>query len=528
MHDILLVAINARYSHTSHAIRTLRANLPGALQRQTAQIELTIQDDVTESAWRLLSAQPRLIGLSVYLWNVDRVRQMVEIVKSVSPGIFVVLGGPEVQAIESRQADALFRLADACIVGEGEIAFGDFCQAALSGQMAPRMVPDTPKIIHAPPVDLNAVALPYDEYTDDDLRHRVLYVESSRGCPYACAFCLSAKDKPVRTIGLPRLFEAFKRLLARGARHFKFLDRTLNASLPRALAILDFFMPYCTSGITLHFEMVPQDIPPALLEALAAYPPAVIQIEFGVQTLNPEVARTIRRPLDDTKLLQNLQRLRLQTQAHIHADLIAGLPGEDMPSFARGFERLLKSGVQEIQLGILKRLKGSPLDQQAESWGLAFSTCPPYEILHTPYMTFEALTKFKRFAKFWDTLVNNASFPKSVAFLCAEQPFERFWGFTQWVYQRTQATHSIAQARWVTLLFEYMTVEQFHSPQHVAQLLIDDYLRSRKEDIPPILRPHLPADFSLSACKTAVMADTDNSGSHIRQQRHRHPDQFTP
>ena len=519
MTDILFVACNARFSHVAFALKTLRANLLAELHERSRCVEFTIQNDVTEAAYEIFSHAPSVVGLSVYLWNIGFMRQLAEILKRTAPHIKLIIGGPEVASPQSRMHDSLFALADHVIVGEGEAVMSALCAkyllpeadiAALYPECA-SLVGE--KVIFAPRADVTKLVLPYDEYTDDDLAHRILYVETSRGCPYRCAFCLSSQDKPLRYFPLDALFAAFKKLIARGARSFKFLDRTLNASLSRALAMLEFFMPY-KDFVSLHFEMVPHEIPDALIEAMAKYPAGAIQIEFGVQTLTPHVADAIHRQLDAERLLQNLAKLRTRTGVHIHADLIAGLPGESFREFAAGFERLHKSGVQEIQLGILKRLKSSPLDLKAEEWGLIFSELPPYEILQTPDMSFKDLTEFKRFAHFYDTLVNNANFPGTVDAICGDAFFQKFHALTQWIYAQTTATQGISQTRWVGLLFKYMTEVAGFAPEDAAKIIIADYLRSRKEDIPPVLRPYLPADFKISSIKRG------GDSGHIRQQKH--------
>ncbi|MBO4351399.1 MAG: DUF4080 domain-containing protein [Proteobacteria bacterium] len=518
---ILLIACNARFSHAAFALKTLRANLPPKLHECSGILEFTIQNDPTEAAYEILKNSPKIIGLSVYLWNIVFFRQLTEIIKRTHPEICIIIGGPEIAMPQSRMDDPLFKLADYIILGEGERALPAICTKVLfSISQAESGYPEftgklDQKILVAPKPDIEKLVLPYDEYTDDDIAHRILYVETSRGCPYRCAFCISSLDKPLRYFPIDALFEAFRKLIDRGAKAFKFLDRTLNASLPRALQILEFFMPW-RDQVALHFEMVPHEIPDKLIEAMAKYPPGAIQIEFGVQTLTPEVAQTIHRRLDAERLLHNLAILREKTGVHIHADLIAGLPGESFEQFAQGFDRLYHSGVQEIQLGILKRLKSSPLDLMAEEWGLIFSELPPYEILQTPQMTFAELTEFKRFAKFYDTLVNNANFPNTVRAICEPDFFPNFHRLTQWIYTQTQATQGISQTRWVQLLFKYMTETGQFTPQDAAKHIIGDYLSSRKEDIPPILRPYLPSDFKISDYKRSSHKDA----SHIRQEKH--------
>ena len=214
------------------------------------------------------------------------------------------------------------------------------------------------------------LALPYDEYTEEDLAHRVVYVEASRGCPFRCAFCLSALDRTAWAFDLPRFLAALERLYRRGARRFKFVDRTFNLKVDAAAQILQFFLDRLAAdgaGLFVHFELIPDHLPARLRELVARFPAGVLQFEVGVQTFDPQVQARIQRTQDDARTEANLRWLVQHSRAHVHADLIFGLPGETLAGFARGFDRLLALGPQEIQLGVLKRLRGTPLAGSAKS-----------------------------------------------------------------------------------------------------------------------------------------------------------------
>jgi hypothetical protein len=338
------------------------------------------------------------------------------------------------------------------LTGEADRAFPALCRRLLAGD------PPGAKVQAAPVPDLADVALPYDEYDDHDLAHRILYVEASRGCPFECEFCLSSLDVPVRAFPLDPFLAALTRLLDRGARQFKFVDRTFNLNLRTSRAILEFFLRRPEPGLFLHFELVPDRLPPELREVIAAFPPGVLQFEVGIQTFNPEVAARIRRRQDYSRLEANLRWLRGATGVHLHTDLIFGLPGETLASFAAGFDRLLALGPHEIQVGILKRLRGTPLTQHEAEWAMVFSPVPPYEILANRDVDFGTLQRIRRFARFWDLVANSGRFPCTAPQLWAgaDSPFAAFLRFSDWLYEQAGRQHAIALPRLAGFLAEYL------------------------------------------------------------------------
>ena len=353
--DIVLATLNARYSHAAMGLRCLRANL-GPLRERAMLVEGVIDERPLDFVEKILAHAPRVVGLSVYIWNTAPLLEVVRVLKSVAPDVVVVLGGPEVSyEVEDQE---ICDLADYVIRREGERAFAELC-TWLFDPSPLKLSRD--KVIDGGAGDLDELELPYDEYDEKDLARRNVYLEASRGCPFRCAFCLSALDKKVRPFG-PRFLDALDALYACGLRHFRFVDRTFNLDIEHARAILERFLPHDDGELFLHFEMVPDRLPDELFAALAKFSPGAVQLEVGFQTFNEEVARTIDRRTRYDVALTNLSRLRDETGVHIHADLIAGLPGEDLESFGRGFDRLFAARPHEIQLGILKRLKGYPLE----------------------------------------------------------------------------------------------------------------------------------------------------------------------
>ena len=339
---------------------------------------------------------------------------------------------------------------------------------------------DLPKIIPAELPEFSQLALPYDLYTDDDIAHRIIYVEASRGCPFTCEFCLSSLDIPVRQVPLPALLEQLQRLLDRGVKQFKFVDRTFNLNVQFSKTILEFFLARYQPGHFFHFEMIPDRLPESLREIIARFPPGALQFEVGIQTFNEEVSQLISRRQNYEKLADNFHFLRRETGVHIHADLIVGLPGETLESFAAGFDRLIALGPQEIQVGILKRLRGTPIVRHDAEWQMVYHPHPPYEILQNKLIDFATMQKLRRFARYWDLVGNSGNFIETTPLIwsveqfrlssfksrktrqadaCPRSPFHSFLRFSEWLYARTGRTDGIALVRLMELLFEFLTGE---------------------------------------------------------------------
>lgn len=505
MPAIILSTLNARYTHSSFGLRYLLSNML-ELGPETELREFTINDQIADILNELVSAQPRIIGFGVYIWNVEPLTKLVADLKAVRPDILIVLGGPEVSY--ETEGQRIVELADFVITGEADHTFRELCRELLNGGR------HATKVIHSPVPDLSTITSPYDRYTNDDVRHRVIYVEASRGCPFTCEFCLSALDIPVRQFPLEAFLADMQRLLDRGVRQFKFVDRTFNLNLKVSRAILEFFLARIDHGLFLHFELIPDRLPDSLRELIARFPSGSLQFEIGIQTFDPETCRLISRPQDNEQVEANLRWLRQSTSVHLHTDLIVGLPGETPESFAAGFDRLYQLRPQEIQVGILKRLRGTPIIRHDLEWDMVYSQHPPYEILSTRRMDFDHIQKLRRFARVWDLVGNSGNFVEAVGLMLNDQAsaYSAFLHFTEWLTSEEGRRHGIALQRLFQLVFNYLTNIQGRSPQLCAQTIWSDYTRGGRRDRPEFLR-----SFDLP---TVVGSAKNSDSAPMRQQRH--------
>jgi radical SAM superfamily enzyme YgiQ (UPF0313 family) len=494
---IVLAAINAKWIHPSLALRLLKANL-GELETRCEIMEFALRQSLAEKLDPIIAARPRILGLSVSIWNHEASLEMLKALyekwaasapgSAAGPGSaaeaarpVVVLGGPEVSFLPVEAE--IFRYADYVIRGEGEDRFRELCRSILKEAEPEAIKADgfvnhelkqiTEKFfIEALPVNLSSIKTAYHFYTDEDIGRKLIYVEASRGCPFGCEFCLSAAEaagtsgdsgdsrasgtsgdsraaEGVREFPLEPFFAEMDELIRRGEREggersrtIKFLDRTFNLNSKRAIRILDFFLeriknprtrfaweaePAARGSLCLHFEMVPAKFPPELRDRLRRFPSGSLRLEVGLQTLNSETAALIHRAGESEQELEIISFLRRETNAIIHADLIAGLPGEDLVSFGRGFDRLWAAlfcgprgeppaagNSAEIQLGILKLLYGAPIARHTEAFGMVYSGRPPYEVVETAALPKTDMDRVKNFARFWELIVNRGSFPDVV------------------------------------------------------------------------------------------------------------------
>ncbi len=482
MPDILLTTLNARYIHSAFGLRYLLANL-GTLRARARIIEFSIHQRPLDIIEQLLAQSPKIIGFGVYIWNIREITDLVAALKQIAPDLKIVLGGPEISHETAQQPIAA--LADYIISGSADLAFAQLCQDLLGGREPAQ------KIIAAGFVAPGDLVLPYAEYSDDDIAHRIIYVEASRGCPFRCEFCLSALDKTAYPFDLEKFLAAMEKLWQRGVRRFKFVDRTFNLNLKHSASILQFFLQRLDTQTFLHFELIPDNLPDKLKQLIQQFPPGSLQFEIGIQSFNPEVQSLISRTQDNAKSQANVCFLRQHSHAHLHTDLIAGLPGEDLHSFAQGFDQLYALNPHEIQLGILKRLRGSPMIRHTDPWQMRYNPSPPYNLLSNRLISFKDMQRLTRFARYWDLFINSGRFPHSKQDLLADQPFARFMLFSDWLYADSGQTHKIALDKLFDFLYVALTDLFKRDKADVLMQLAADFKHNQLPRTPICLRGYV-------------------------------------
>jgi radical SAM superfamily enzyme YgiQ (UPF0313 family) len=549
--DIVLTTLNAKYIHAAFGLRYLLANL-GELRERAWLAEFDINQRPLDIAEILLARNPKIIGFGIYIWNVEPTTEVIAAIKRVRPDIKIILGGPEVSYETEEQP--IVQIADHVITGEGDLKFAEVCRVLLKDKTDSQQPADLakfeerhdrdivpyqlPKIIPAELPEFPQLVLPYDLYTNDDIAHRIIYVEASRGCPFTCEICLSSLDIPVRQAPLPALLEQLQRLLDCGVKQFKFVDRTFNLNVNISKTILEFFLARYRPGHFFHFEMIPDRLPETLREIIAKFPPGALQFEVGIQTFNEEVSHLISRRQNHEKLADNFHFLRRETGVHIHADLIVGLPGETLESFAAGFDRLVVLGPQEIQVGILKRLRGTPIVRHDGEWQVVYNPHPPYEILQNKLIDFATMQKLRRFARYFDLVGNSGNFIESTPLIWSvgqasrlspsksennetgkmpvvPSPFYSFLDFSEWLYARTSRTDGIALVRLMELLFEFLTGELQLAARPVAAALWRDYQRGGRHDKPGFLKDFLPTEEKVLLLRKTKAALPKRQARHL-------------
>lgn len=415
----LLVGINARYIHVNAALYSLRASAVayekrlGAPAGELAVKEFTVNQGVEAIYYSILREQPQAVAFSVYLWNVRLVRDLCRDLRRACPSCLLILGGPEVSwgTEHTELAEEDF---DYVIEGEGERAF----YGLLASLQQPGFRPPEEwrfrvegRRVHAAPMEsLDELPFLYEE-DEERFHNRILYYEASRGCPFSCSYCLSAPEKGVRLRSPELVLRELSVLVDRGTPLIKFVDRTFNCFPRRSLAILRWIRQLPPQVKTcFHFEIEAGVLTPELIGELTAMPRGRIQAEIGIQSTSARTLDACRRSPSVEAVFTNIRRLTETGNIRVHVDLIAGLPYEDYGRFLGSLEEALALGAHQLQLGFLKRLQGTPLAEEAEQYGYAFSPHPPYEVLRNDFIGPEELRQLKKIEDVLERYYNSGRF----------------------------------------------------------------------------------------------------------------------
>lgn len=463
----LIIAINSKYIHASLAPWYLKACC-GHECGEVVIGEYTINDSMDMVLGEIFAAKPDVAAFSCYIWNIGYVLKLAEDLKKVMPKVTILLGGPEV----SYDSGAILQqrpYVDFVLSGEGEVSFQKLLAVLLRESDDYKSIEgltyrEYDEIISNGSCliveDLSTIPEVYTEEMLSSLGNRIVYFESSRGCPFSCSYCLSSTTAGVRFFPLERVEKELKRLVEADVRQIKFVDRTFNSHPKRAKAIFRHIIErYGTTEVNFHFEVAADLFDDEMFEILALAPVGRIQFEIGVQTTNTDTLERIHRKTSLKTLFENVESLKSLGNIHLHMDLIAGLPGEDYSSFIRSFNEVYTLGPHQLQLGFLKMLKGSQVREEAEKYGYRFRSYAPYEVLENKAMGYEQLRELKGIEELVDRYYNSGRFVHTLRYIentLYETPFEFYKEFHSYVREREYFKRGISGRELYTILTEYL------------------------------------------------------------------------
>ncbi len=507
---ILLCAVNSQYIHSNPAVWSLKqaAETYGA-QRYIDLPEIQIQEYTINEAYDrvlcdILSRKPDLLCFSVYIWNVGRIRALLSDIRRVRPDTTIVLGGPEVSFGNVPISDTLY---DVLLIGEGERKFFTFLLSWLD-------LPVPAEFQEERLLAGEEIPFIYIEENMPRFQNRIVYYESSRGCPFSCAYCLSGKHEPVRVKPLEQVYAELQFLIDHQVPQVKFVDRTFNCISDRCEAILSYLLAHAKEGMNFHFECAGDLFTASQLALIAKAPKGLFQFEIGIQSTCEETLKVACRKTSISKVFDNIQKLMTLGNANIHVDLIAGLPGEDSVRFRQSFNEVYALQAHQLQLGFLKILKGAPLERMQGAYGYVFSQNPPYEILRNDILSNDEILEMKGIEDVLNRYYNSGRYPITLCYLIGlcESPWSFYLGLAQWFRQKGLLGQGISAKNAAEELLAYgVAVFSEHREEICSCLLADFYASDASDIVPPSLRK-----YHILSSQTRKMVENCPSGVTIR------------
>ena len=436
---VIICCLNSKYVHASLSPWCLLAGVKNFCKENVdaSVMESTINGDIYAFAEKIISEKPQIVAFSSYIWNITKTLEICRYIKE-KHNCKIILGGPEVAY---RQNDVLkkYHFIDYVLTGEGEWSFPDFLNnfnGDLSRVNGLSYVENGEIITIPEKIYSDTPPSPYTDEFFENLNGRISYIETSRGCPYRCAFCLSGRCSPLRYFDLKQVKTDIIKLANSGTQTLKFVDRTFNSNPKRANEILTFikenYGKEIPQNVCFHFEIAGDILREDTLNILETMPKGAVQLEIGMQSFNEETLKTINRKTDTKKLIENIKKLVSFKNMHIHIDLIAGLTGEDIGSFKNSFNIGYSLKAQMLQMGFLKLLHGADMRENREKYPCTFKDEPPYEVTSTPWLTSEEIKTLKNCEDALDRLYNSGRFLFTLQYLIDEMgisPFDVFNDF---------------------------------------------------------------------------------------------------
>lgn len=486
---ILLTAINAKYIHSNLAVYSLRSYAKERMSEADIEIaEYTINQQIDDILMDIYEKRPDVLCMSCYIWNLQYVESIVREIAKIRPELPIWLGGPEVSYDAE---DVLKRLPQVkgVMKGEGEQTFYELCKAyqqkseeelkSIDGiTFRTSKATDADEIIVNPwrmPMDLNEVPFVYQDMKD--FEHKIVYYETSRGCPFSCSYCLSSIDKKLRFRNLELVKKELQFFIDHQVPQVKFVDRTFNCKHDHALAIWTYIKEHDNGITNFHFEISADLINEQEVELLKTMRPGLVQLEIGVQSTNPETIREIHRTMDFEKLGKVVTQIHAGGNIHQHLDLIAGLPYENIESFANSFDEVYGLKPHQLQLGFLKVLKGSYMEEQKEAYHLKYKSTPPYEVLFTKWLSYDDVLRLKGVEEMVEVYYNTRQFEHTLEAL--EQEFVSMFDMYEkiWNFYKENNLHNLSHKRAARyqILLDFICTQTSGKEAYYRELLTYDY-----------------------------------------------------
>ena len=496
----LLTAINAKFIHSNPAIYSLRACVGEKLQPHVELAEFTINESLESILEGIWKCQPEVIGFSCYIWNWKLIREILTELPKILPDTEIWLGGPEV-TYDGPGLLSEFPQVTGIMVGEGEVTFREVLEqyvreadrtGTVTGNSVAERFGQIPGLClasgYTAPRELtDLTTLPFLYEDMEPFTNRIIYYETSRGCPYRCSYCLSSIDKKVRLRDIDVVKKELQFFLDQNVKQVKFIDRTFNCDHKHAMEIWRYIYEHDNGVTNFHFEISADILREEEIALLNRFRPGLAQLEIGVQSTNPETIRAIHRVMDVDRLEKIVAAIHRGQNIHQHLDLIAGLPYEDYTSFGRSFDRVYGMQPEQLQLGFLKVLKGSDMHENAEKYGIRYLEQPPYEVLYTNWISYGEIRRLKRIEEMVELYYNSGQFTHTLPVLekAFSGPFALYEALADYYQEQGYFTNSPARAYRYQILLEFAALKDPDNREIYRELLTYDmYLRENLKSRP--------------------------------------------
>lgn len=500
--QFLLVALNAKYIHSNPALYSLRS-FTGENKKYVQIAEYTINNKLEEILEDIYRRKPDVLGFSCYIWNWSMIQEIVVEIHKLLPEVPIWLGGPEV----SYNAEEILKdypMLTGIMIGEGEETFSELLKHYIDGHSELSQIAGLVTLegrTHCrPSLPLTQIPFLYDNI--GDFENRIIYYESQRGCPFRCSYCLSSIDKTVRFRDMNVVRKELQFFLEHKVKQVKFVDRTFNCNHNHAMAIWDFIREHDNGVTNFHFEIAGDILNDEEIALLHTLRPGLVQLEIGVQSVNPDTLKEIRRVMDIDKLKQVTAAIRKSNNIHQHLDLIAGLPYEDYKSFGHSFDEVYDMEPNQLQLGFLKVLKGSYMQEKAGEYGLTYMDKPPYEVLFTNWLSFDDVRRLKKIEEMVEIYYNSNQFTNTLKVLVKNfsGPFAMFERLADYYTENGYFTETPSRVyRYQILLSFAESMDKKQSGIYRELLTYDMYLRENLKSRPDFAKDLYPYKKQISA-----------------------------